>query len=646
MPTWIRKLIQALAGKGEEEEEKEPGAEVKIAQQYINQIRAETLREAIQAQQYIKQYIRKTGDPIVKTMYETVAITDKLQELGYDDHIFIIALAKALQKGIKDPVEIAKYILAYHSVLHKQVRKIPYLEKALGDESLEDRGLLSPEAIPEIIYVTLQELEKRGLIKPGASRPFRVIHANADWYYQQWMLRVLEAEDLVKRRIEVSKKVGVDIEPYMKEIEKELGITEEQKPPTTTTGARELLRLAIAEQLPGWVIKAALDQAKIPLYTTAQGVHPSIIKYHIQRADPNHPQGTLLHGLITTLLAHWEREIAAGKQPTHPHQAIQQLTGPTPTEIDEETARRIAQALGLPTTITPQTLTQTLNELLRDLKQLKEGKDPHQLDAEKEAALRYNQLRELADNQTPHPYIKRIIREGRDQILNVYNELKNQILAETQLGREEQEKTLNIIENLLKTHLDTVLNTQKPLTQTIAEITKQATQTLKQEGIEDPQLRSWATNLLRNILLDAPIIAAARSPSTQYLPIEEKKKIAAALLQYYEREAREHKTAPVAADLHWMWQRIVEAGKNTEDPKKSMLETIERLRSKVNAVKALGRDAYSMYKPLLSAENFVKPPKPGEEGYLTHRVITDLYNIKKRLIEGTFPRIRRIREKP
>ncbi len=95
-----------------------------------------------------------------------------------------------------------------------------------------------------------------------------------------------------------------------------------------------------------------------------------------------------------------------------------------------------------------------------------------------------------------------------------------------------------------------------------------------------------------------------------------------------------------------MWQRIVEAGKNTEDPKKSMLETIERLRSKVNAVKALGRDAYSMYKPLLSAENFVKPPKPGEEGYLTHRVITDLYNIKKRLIEGTFPRIRRIREKP
>ncbi|MEB3759513.1 MAG: hypothetical protein GSR81_01525 [Desulfurococcales archaeon] len=413
------------------------------------------------------------------------------------------------------------------------------------------------------------------------------------------------------------------------------------------TGARELLRMAIAEQLPGWVIKTALDQAKIPLYTSQEGIHPSIVKYHVQRADPADPKGTLLHGLITTVLSEWEREITSGKQPSHPHEAIRHLATTDPTrELTEEEARRIAQSLGLPQNITPKTLQRVLAELLRDLQELKNGKDPHLLDAEKEAALRYHQLRPLADNKEPHPYIRRIILEGKQNILNVYQEIKNQVLAETQLGREEQEKTLNTLEKILRENLDQVITTGEPLTQTVAEITRRAEETLRREGIEDPQLRSWATNLLRNILLDAPIIAAARHPTVQYLPLDEKKRIAAALLRYYEREAEKHSIAPVAADLHMMWMRIRKSAEGAEDPRRAMLEAVERIRGAVNAMGNVTRLAYNMYRPLLNAENFAVEPGPGREGMLSHRVAMDLFNVKRRLIEGTFPRIKRIREKP
>ena len=42
----------------------------------------------------------------------------------------------------------------------------------------------------------------------------------------------------------------------------------------------------------------------------------------------------------------------------------------------------------------------------------------------------------------------------------------------------------------------------------------------------------------------------------------------------------------------------------------------------------------------------MEEPGPGREGMLSLRVLLDLYNIKKRLIEGTFPRIKEMKEKP
>ncbi|MCE4627953.1 MAG: hypothetical protein F7C34_02225 [Desulfurococcales archaeon] len=173
----------------------------------------------------------------------------------------------------------------------------------------------------------------------------------------------------------------------------------------------------------------------------------------------------------------------------------------------------------------------------------------------------------------------------------------------------------------------------------MAEITRRADEELKREGIEDSQLRSWATNLLRNVLLDAPIIAAARHPSVQYLPLGEKKRIAAALLRYYEEEAKKHGIAPVAADLHWMWEKIRGAAEGAEDPKGAMLEEVVRIRGIVDAVGNVARLAYSMYRPLLNAENFSVEPGPGREGMLSHRVVLDLHNIKMRLREVTFTRI-------
>jgi len=167
---------------------------------------------------------------------------------------------------------------------------------------------------------------------------------------------------------------------------------------------------------------------------------------------------------------------------------------------------------------------------------------------------------------------------------------------------------------------------------------------LRKEGVEDRQLRSWAVNFLRNVLIDAPIIAAARNPRVQYLPLEEKKRIAAALLRYYEKEAEKHSIAPVAADLHSIWENILKSAEGKQDPKREMLETIERVRNTVNAMGNLTRQAYIMYRPLLSAERFTKPPAPGKDGFLDHGVVMDLFDVKRKLVEESFPRIRKVRE--
>ncbi|MEB3779453.1 MAG: hypothetical protein GSR85_04395 [Desulfurococcales archaeon] len=424
-------------------------------------------------------------------------------------------------------------------------------------------------------------------------------------------------------------------EKYAQELQKlEEEKPPEEKPPIERTGARELLKTIIQETLPGWTIKMALDQAKTPLYTDHRGIHPSIIKHHIERSSPESEKGTLLHGLITKILAEWERQTTTGQQPQHPYQILKKILNQEPETYqpkNDEEARQTALKLGLPENITPKTLQKVIRELARDLKQLQEGQDPHQLDAEKEAAIRYHQLKTLANNKTPHPTIKEIIQGGKQAILQAYQEIRDRVLAETQLGREEKEKALNTIQEILERDLDKIIEEilkGKPISNTIAEATRKAEKELEERGIEDPQLRKWTVNFLRNTLLDAPIIAAARNPETQWKPLEEKQMIAAALLQLYKREGEKHSIAPVTPDLHWMWERI----KNT--PPQQRLEEIEKIREAVNAVGNVSLMAYKSFRPLLGAEHF------NNNMLLGHHIINKLYQVKRNLMEESFPRIK------
>ena len=643
------------------EEQHDPRkAELEEKWRRLEELNREIDRDYQRAVEYLKAKLPHIKDPIVREAIRTLIedLPTKYQTLHYvkNSHkIPTIVAADAVKKGKHtDPYHFTAYTAAHTIKLTKKLveefqglKAIDYGDSTKADELL---SAIHPTNTLYMLGMSLLEAGNKNNLDI-VYHPLMVFALETDrsTYADGWTRPEIREEE--ERRVQEPMKTiedflkGGAMGPYENEARYLLEhykrymntplhqLAEDYEAPPTTTGARELLKLAVSEQLPGWVTKTALDQAKIPLYTTPQGVHPSIVSYHIQRSDPTDPKGTLLHGIITTILSQWEREAASGEKPTHPHEIIARYTRIS----GEEEARRIANELGLPQNTTPQTLERVLRELERDLEELKQGKDPHQLDAEKEAALRYHQLKPLADKAEPHPDIERIIEEGKTQLLQTYNELKNQILAETQLGREEQEKTLNIVEKILEENLDKI--TGRPLAEAVTEITRQAEERLQQEGIRDPQQRAWATNLLRNILIDAPIIAAARNPRTQYLPLEEKRRIAADLLKYYESYARRHTTAPVAADLHEMWKRVVEAGEGTEDPKREMLEAIERIRNSVNAMGNVTRLAYNMYRPLLSAENFIIPPSPGREGFLDHKVISDLYEIKRRLIEGTYPRI-------
>ncbi len=85
-------------------------------------------------------------------------------------------------------------------------------------------------------------------------------------------------------------------------------------------------------------------------------------------------------------------------------------------------------------------------------------------------------------------------------------------------------------------------------------------------------------------------------------------------------------------DLHWMWQRITKAGEGLEgeEKKKAILEEIGKIRNTVNAIKAVGMDAYKIYTPLLNATNF------NENGLLRHEVINKLYEAKRTLLETRY----------
>ncbi|MEB2835908.1 MAG: hypothetical protein GSR80_000759 [Desulfurococcales archaeon] len=310
MPTWIRKIIQTATkhGKKEEEQKQPPDVEAKIAEQFIYQIRSETLREAAKAVQYILQYLKQHKDPAIEALYRAIMdiySPSELHKLRYPEHIILIAMARALQKGIKDPIEIAKYALAYHSALQKQVRKIPHFEKLFANETLRHGGVLSVDEIVWNLAGALEDLEEKGLIKPGTSNLFKEIVRRADLTYETWILRALMAEEVVKKRIEVSKQLGIDIEPYLKEIEQELGLTQEKPQAKPTPGAAIL---AHPDRYP------TLAQ-KVLLKALILGEHlrqPGGIHRDLYRALRN-----LLTTPLTTanwypLLAEWFEDLEAG----------------------------------------------------------------------------------------------------------------------------------------------------------------------------------------------------------------------------------------------------------------------------------------------------------------------------------------------
>ncbi|MCE4627954.1 MAG: hypothetical protein F7C34_02230 [Desulfurococcales archaeon] len=408
---------------------------------------------AQEAKRRIEEYLRENEDPLVQLIYKEAWLYDA--GTGMENtpiNIIAIALADAIEKGYhKDPQKLAKYILAYHTALARNLQ-LPHpntLKEILKRDPLVYRDelyeLLHLEEVPSILGRALRHGEETKELGEKIYSEAREIERN--WRYDL----TVDPEEYARFRINFLRQQGIDITRELEEVEREL--RGEIVPGHTES--RRLLGKAIAEQLPGWAVKVLLDQEKMPLYASPEGIHPSIVKYHIQRADPSDPKGTLLHGLMSTVLSEWEREIASGEQPSHPLEVIRRLIGTELRgELTEEEARRIAQNLGLPQDVAPRILSKTLRELLRDLGELRNGKDSHLLDAEKEAALRYHQLRLLANNKETHPYEGRILLEGKQAVLDIYREIKNRVLEETHLGREEQEKALNVLERILRESID------------------------------------------------------------------------------------------------------------------------------------------------------------------------------------------------
>jgi len=343
----------------------------------------------------------------------------------------------------------------------------------------------------------------------------------------------------------------------------------------------------LREVLPGKAIEAILDEWKLPLFMDHRGVHWSYINYLLHRTSPDDPLGTALLPLYSHVFSRWEKEIDRGEKPTHPydiikeiydrfsglHSRYRQLVEQLDRSTTKEERKRILQELdnvkremrrvlgeaGIPTHITPEVAKKSLEELLRDLKDLKEGRvDPHSLDAEHEAALRYHSLKHYARGEPGYG------EEIAEALRETLNDIIGRIMVDTgravQAGREETRSLLDRVRETAEEYLprlEQAVREGRPIHPIVAEATKKL-----EERIGDGVAKGWAANLLRKLLTDLPLLAAAKTMA--YHPMEENMRAAAHLLKLYEEAGRRHSITPMTAGLHAMHEKVSEAGTREE----------------------------------------------------------------------------------
>jgi len=644
----VQAIVKALAGK-KEEKKTTPAIQHKKQMRQELAAAAQALGDKLfiyydPAKRRVERYLQQEKNPLVEMIYKTV---DEYVQLGKKSSTgpniwtatLMLALADAIEKNRhKDPDTLINYILGYLLASMKQAEKLPHLDRIEEIWGLYPYDIQRPIRAVHVLSIAL---EKAGL-KDKADILYTV-HNEIPVTARRRPHLYAEAKVIrLKER-------GFNVEPYYREVLQELQniettgrILEE-----TTRHAEKMLALAALERLPGWVIKLGLDQYKTPLYVSHEGVHPALIKYHIERASPESEKGALLHTLITRVLSEWEREVSRGEEPSHPREIIDKLLGRRFWEYSTRTPREdlqgknefqdVVNALGLPSTLTPQQVRKVVEELYRDLHDLYlEKESPHKLDAEKEAALRYAQLKPLAGNTVPADIdIPTIISKNKNIILEKYKNIKQSLLEEIQVGKEEEEKLLTKLEQRLPILIDSLVESLQKgerISSAVSKLTENLNRELEKE-VPERSDRAWLVNFARNILLDTPIIAVAQDPETMWKGSEEKRRIAAALAKLYEDEGKKHRLAPVTTDMHWMWESI----KKKED-KEERLQEIIRWRNVVNAVKAVSGDAYRLFHGLMDAKWY------NEKGLLRPQIINELNNAKVKLLEATYPRIR-IKEK-